>query len=389
MAAQAPRMTELSMVLMELFGDGSLTGTQVQRIAAAAWSDNWGRRCPLASSLVKAGHYGKYSGNIVRDLIFAASSHDLLASVSRPYDVLTPDGKTCQVFLPHEVVLRLHEKLPTSAWGLPQEELDKEFGLGWTLKQWKDHPAVQFHGPLGQVWVLGFHCDGVSYSGIRAGAQKSAVVLSLNVISCQDERLRVQRHPLCVLQKSNLCKCGQCNGYHTYQAVFEVMSWSFQCLLRGLTPDSRHDASPFSHLDLEARVPGRIWTPTACLLQVRGDWLWLCEAFRLRWFTSQAFCWKCNVTKDASGIQKAETINFDFTSVWVHASQNVSAAVFLMKDTYHDFSHNAPHRDTLITHDAYVGACIEEEQDLSTLFRAPGFCLEHICVDLMHAGDIG
>ena len=167
------------------------------------------------------------------------------------------------------------------------------YGLGHTLREWQAHPAVQHEGRLGDIGCIGLHCDGVSYSSaIRAGRQKSATVLSMNIISAQDGKLRQRRHPLCVLQKGSLA------GYSTYQQIFAVISWSFTCMMRGITPDCRHNGQPFSAHDLESRVPGRLVMPKAALLQVRGDWAWLAEAFRLRWYTAPAFCWQCDVTKD-------------------------------------------------------------------------------------------
>jgi hypothetical protein len=36
--------------------------------------------------------------------------------------------------------------------------------------------------------------------------------------------------------------------------------------------------------------------PRAALLQVRGDWEWLCQCFRFRHFGAESFCWMCDAT---------------------------------------------------------------------------------------------
>ena len=56
---------------------------------------------------------------------------------------------------------------------------------------------------------------------------------------------------------------------------------------------------------------------------------------------------------------------------------------------YSDFSPTAAHRSSLITHEQYMAACIREGSQPSHLFRSPGFSLDYLIVDVMHAGDLG
>ena len=56
---------------------------------------------------------------------------------------------------------------------------------------------------------------------------------------------------------------------------------------------------------------------------------------------------------------------------------------------FHDFSPTARHRETLISHQAYLEACAREGEQPSNVFKCPGVLLEHLCVDSMHAGDLG
>ena len=56
---------------------------------------------------------------------------------------------------------------------------------------------------------------------------------------------------------------------------------------------------------------------------------------------------------------------------------------------YHNFTPDAAHRNTLISHEQYPARCVQERREPSHLFRCPGFRLEFLTVDSMHAGDLG
>ena len=47
-------------------------------------------------------------------------------------------------------------------------------------------------------------------------------------------------------------------------------------------PGSRHNDSPFTQHDRKHRMPAGKALPTACLVQVRGDWDWMSQAYRFR-----------------------------------------------------------------------------------------------------------
>jgi hypothetical protein len=183
------------------------------------------------------------------------------------------------------------------------------------------------------------------------------VVVSVNLISGQSDRMKGRRQPLFVVQKARLCKCG-CSGFHSYQELFAVFAWSMKWCAMGMTPPTRHDGSPF-RAD-EVRVPGGQEIPRACLLQVRGDWEWYEHAFRVRSVKSDYFCFRCNATRLTPGP--------------LH---------------YSDFSEGAAYRGTLITHEDYMRCCVAERAEPSSLFSCPGFKLDFLTVDSMHAGDLG
>jgi hypothetical protein len=106
-------------------------------------------------------------------------------------------------------------------------------------------------------------------------------------------------------------------------------------------------------------VQGGQSIPVVALLQARGDWEWLEAAYRIRSVSSERFCWMCDATKGAGPV------------------------------FYGDFRPNALHRATLISHTDYVYACARERMQPSALFSSPGFRVEFLTIDSMHAGDLG
>jgi hypothetical protein len=127
-----------------------------------------------------------------------------------------------------------------------------------------------------------------------------------------------------------------------------------------MSPSARHDGSPFLPEERELRVASNVHLPRAALLQIRGDWEWLQTAFRLRATGADSFCWMCNATR------------------WTRGPMHFS-----------DFRAQAAHRQSVFTHEQYLLACAREQAEPSVLFRCPGLRIEHLTVDVMHAGDLG
>ena len=81
-------------------------------------------------------------------------------------------------------------------------------------------------------------------------------------------------------------------------------------------------------------------------------------AFRFRSWASESFCWLCD-------------------------------AVTSGPMSFRDFRLDAPHTNTLMDHSAYILACAHDGTQPSALFECPGLLLQHVCVNSMHAGDLG
>jgi hypothetical protein len=286
----------LSRLLLKLFAQGQLAGTTVFDLAAAAWEDGWGRLDPLATSLVRAGQGGKKRSLIAKHIIQAAEAAGLVCSKAIPYEVGISTGGTALVCLPHEFYPSMVANKGLKNLCLDAEALDVGTGLAKLLKDWAENQSVEFSGDLSEVGILGLHCDGVQYtSSVRAGGARSVVVGSMNVISAGNA-VRHLRKPLFVLRKTRLCERG-CQGFHTIQEIMDVVAWSMQCLLDGVTPSCRHDGSAWTRQDRQHRLPSGQAIPTACLLQIRGDWEWFEQCFRLRSVSSDSFCWMCEATQ--------------------------------------------------------------------------------------------
>lgn len=76
----------------------------------------------------------------------------------------------------------------------------------------------------------------------------------------------------------------------------------------------------------KSRTPSRR-VNQAALLQIRGDWEWLCEAFQFRHYGSEEFCFLCDATQSGPL-------------------------------SYFDFTERAAHRSTLVTHERYLADCV-------------------------------
>ena len=129
------------------------------------------------------------------------------------------------------------------------------------------------------------------------------------------------------------------------------------CLKNGVLPTCRHDGLPWTRFDRKSRMTDVL--PRAALLQIRGDWEFLTQMLRFRSYNSDQFCWLCQATQSQGPL------------CFAHMERT------------------AAHRLTLISHEAFVQACIEERVEPSVLFTSPGTCLHHVAIDSMHAGDLG
>ena len=101
-------------------------------------------------------------------------------------------------------------------------------------------------------------------------------------------RLRV---PIVALPVSRCCE-------ETFMTVFEIISWSLECLIMGQWPTARHDRTAFNASDACRQAPTKK-LPRAVLVEVRQDWVWAYKIFKLSTHNLlDGICWACNCTPD-------------------------------------------------------------------------------------------
>ena len=107
--------------------------------------------------------------------------------------------------------------------------------------------------------------------------------------------------------KSLICRCG-CAGACALMPIWEVLAWSFRCLLCALFPDERHDGTPFASSNFrgDAKRAKRAARKRKLrckggVVQKRGDWEWLRDILGLEGWSGRGpqgfMCFKCPCTK--------------------------------------------------------------------------------------------
>jgi hypothetical protein len=241
------------------------------------------------------------------------------------------------MWLPHELVAVLHDHngvdlLNQSAYDLASlAHLEKVAG----------HLRVSSKSILG----IGLWLDGTPFNRNRS---KSLEVMSMNFPGIETDL----RLPLLALPKDFLATDT------TYDEIFEVLAWSFQCLYRGHHPTCRHDGAPFQKTDPKRKKSMRKTLLQGALVEVRGDWAAFKECFRLPgWRDAAGCCWMCDMT----------TSNLS----------NVSS----------DASWRKPeHR---LSHEAVLRRTLEKNRSISKIFAIPHSDTSLFKVDWLHCVDMG
>ncbi len=193
--------SNLSLSLLELFGQGELSAICVQQIAKAAWDDGWGRECVMASKLWQICTCGKFPQNALRDLLTVVKASPICEVYPEPYmiDVRCKGNSTNTVpcYLPHEYLAKYEE--PIDNLCVRSDNIDSSY-LGKTLLTWSQHPDVVLpRDAVARVVPIGVHADGVQYySSSRAGTARSLFGISWNMIAAP-EKVRAKK-------KDQICK---------------------------------------------------------------------------------------------------------------------------------------------------------------------------------------
>ena len=162
-----------------------------------------------------------------------------------------------------------------------------------------------------------------------------------------------------VLEKRWFCKCG-CKGRHTLDAILEVLVWHAQAAWLGIFPLQRHDKQPWRKSDSwRASLKGAALGFTASVVQMRCDWMAIKQIWSFGGWNAKRMCFKCRATQPNG------------------------------EAPYTDVSMSALWRKMPLTVQAFMAELRDKGIDLSPLMSLPGFLLEYLVIDVLHAADLG
>ncbi|MCP3919167.1 MAG: hypothetical protein GY711_26805 [bacterium] len=101
------------------------------------------------------------------------------------------------------------------------------------------------------------------------------------------------RFMFAAIASASLCECG-CRGFHTLQALFDVLVWDLSRCADNAPPRLRHDNSQFREDEgWRAALEGM---PRLAAAYIAGDWEWFKEGFHFRSWQSSRMCFRCEAS---------------------------------------------------------------------------------------------
>ena len=307
--------------------------------------------CRSVGDLAKAGAHGTRPNNFQRDL-----TRTLLRSSTSPTpyyaEIPVNDRKTRQpttAWLPFLLVHEMLFSIVKDSGDLIHEM--SSFEPGSAFAKAKEGFIKKFGVPADAILLpLGFHGDGVPFQ-----VKNSLECFSWNIVSIMHGN--GARMLFTCIEKGDLCGCG-CHGRHTIDAILEVIVYCMKALLRGKAPSMRHDKSPWRPEDKErAKRAGMDLGFFAHLVQNRGDWAWFKQLFKFKGWASAQICWRCEANRSDK--------------------------------PFWDVGPDARWRKFRLTTAGLMSQLRALGVELSPLFSCPGFIADYICIDVLHALDLG
>ena len=160
------------------------------------------------------------------------------------------------------------------------------------------------------MFPIAMHGDGVPVQGRMN--QSTLDFLTINLPGSQ--KFCALRVPIC-------CLDARVNaGWPTIQAICAVITWSLECLGKGVYPTARHDGTSWHKKEDASRKArdGLKMPGMAALVQMRGDWDWNCKWFQApTWNELAGMCWLCkakpctwrHMSKARDGSRSAESLS--------------------------------------------------------------------------------
>eukprot|EP00969_Alexandrium_andersonii_P253201 11190350-Alexandrium_andersonii.AAC.1 len=328
-----------------LFLKNKCSGLEAQALCQAAQAAG----AAGVKDLVAAGKRGQIPKNIHRDML-----RKFLKGTTAPevywaripcQDPSTGENKKMTwlpFLLPHEFLAQLvnHDAPLEEMVAFPP-------GSGMAAQQ-ADFAQKHPHITASKLIPLGLHGDGVPHK-----KKDTIEVFTWNTPTMP----KAERYLFCLVAKSFLCGCG-CGGRCTYDGMLEVFLWCMVALFQGHWPHQRHDKEPWLKSDkARAKMARRPFGFRANLAQVRGDWAFYKAVFGFKGWASKSICWLCKANRSDIPFQ-----DFSLTAAW--RSQRYTPAEFLH---------------------------VQKSQGIppTPLLSCPGFAFSKLCLDVLHALDLG
>jgi len=344
-SAQPPSDTSLLQLLKRDWAKGALPSWKIQEYAHAAATGGITNLNSLGGIAAK----GKWASNAQRDLMKAWGKPLGAPNFSwRTIPVKDKGGvaKTIEqpFVLPHELFAKIFAERPEMfQQSLLGDEEDRQSLWSHLQPTVLEHPHLSKSG-TSKCIPIGMHGDGGAFN-----KEDNLIALTFNSLVGQGKTTET-RFLITLVKKSQLLSDGS-----TLNAIFRVITWSFNSLLQGCTPSFDPDGHPISGGGV-ALANG--WHG-ACI-QIRGDWQFYCQAFGLaHWRNDVRMCWLCRASSIVDGL------------FWT------------------DFNPNAGWRNTIWSHQEYLAMLNETSADVPELFNIVGLRLEMIMADVLHAIDLG
>ena len=245
---------------------------------------------------------------------------------------------TIPMMLPHEYVAWAPD-LDVDAWTAATPAIKEHLGT------WKKQVKLDEAGP--PVAPMTLWGDTAPYNNGR-----NSLFLLLWGSMCTFGK----RFWLALLPKSQFCNCG-CNGLHTIEEIWRIVSWSFAALMAGVMPAVDHAGRAFSDNWRLSKVLQPLPIRGA-VLQFRGDWSWLSWCFGVETHMANQMCMLCRACRSAEA---------PFT----------------------DPSLDAAWRSQVWDHESWMRNRLLTASFVSGVFGIPGFRFEMVTLDWMHMCDLG
>jgi hypothetical protein len=327
----------------ELFLDNQVSADRIMSVfedAKLAGTKHISDLCSKTKSKTKKKFRKNAQRDLLRRLLKKNQWPPVYVASIRIFDPKTQTIKwtDCPFLLPHEVIqvlfqLNDHQSL------LSTEDMSATC-LAHLQKQ-KD--AFQ----LSSAIAVGLWVDGVPYNWDRS-ASLEVVSISFPGLANKNGAIRI---PLVAFDRKYVAKD------YTFDDVFEILAWSFSYLATGRHPCNRHDNSPFA----EKKRRDSSNTPllsAGFVCEFRGDWKMLAETIKIpAWNKKDKCCFKCNI--------KLEDIA--------------------------ECNSDAPWRQlqNRTTHWDFILNLMQNNIDIPSIFKIPGFTVDCIALDWLHAVDQG